>query len=75
LRAAGARARPRRERLSGVEALTASELRVAKLAADGHTNRGIAQALFVTTKTVEMHLGRGLSEARRRAAHGALPRR
>jgi DNA-binding CsgD family transcriptional regulator len=38
--------------------LTASERRVAELAADGLTNRQIAQALFVTTKTVEMHLGR-----------------
>ena len=56
LRAAGAR--PRRERLSGPESLTASELRVAKMAARGLTNRQIAQALFVTTKTVEMHLGR-----------------
>lgn len=56
LRAAGAR--PRRERLSGPEALTASERRVAEMAADGLTNRQIAQALFVTTKTVEMHLGR-----------------
>jgi DNA-binding CsgD family transcriptional regulator len=51
-------ARPRRERTSGLDALTASERRVARLAADGLTNRQIAQALFVTTKTVEMHLGR-----------------
>ena len=50
-------ARPRRERLHGPDALTASERRVAQLAADGFTNRQIAQALFVTTKTVEMHLG------------------
>jgi DNA-binding CsgD family transcriptional regulator len=56
LTAAGAR--PRRERLSGPDALTASELRVARLAAEGMTNRQIAQALFVTTKTIEMHLGR-----------------
>jgi DNA-binding CsgD family transcriptional regulator len=55
LRAAGAR--PRRERLSGPDALTASERRVAEMAADGLTNRQTAQALFVTTKTVEMHLG------------------
>jgi DNA-binding CsgD family transcriptional regulator len=55
LRAAGAR--PRRERLSGVEALTAGELRVAELAARGLTNRQIAQTLFVTSKTVETHLG------------------
>jgi DNA-binding NarL/FixJ family response regulator len=33
-----------------------SERRVAKLAAEGRTNRDIAQALFVTTKTVEVHL-------------------
>jgi DNA-binding CsgD family transcriptional regulator len=56
LHAAGAR--PRRERLSGVEALTASERRVAQLAADGLSNREIAQALSITTKTVETHLRR-----------------
>jgi DNA-binding CsgD family transcriptional regulator len=49
-------ARPRRLVLTGVEALTASERRVATMAAEGMTNREIAQALFVTTKTVEMHL-------------------
>jgi DNA-binding CsgD family transcriptional regulator len=51
-------ARPRRERLSGREALTASERRVAQMAATGMTNREIAQALFVTMKTVAMHLTR-----------------
>jgi ATP/maltotriose-dependent transcriptional regulator MalT len=50
-------ARPRRARLSGRDALTASELRVASRAAEGRTNREIAQALFVTVKTVETHLG------------------
>jgi ATP/maltotriose-dependent transcriptional regulator MalT len=54
LRATGAR--PRRVRLSGLEALTASERRVAELAAQGMTNREIAQALFVTARTVEGHL-------------------
>ncbi len=49
-------ARPRTAALSGVGALTASERRVATLAADGQTNREIAQALFVTPKTVEVHL-------------------
>lgn len=48
--------RPRRPWLSGVNALTPSELRVARHAANGLSNRDIAQALFVTTKTVEMHL-------------------
>jgi DNA-binding CsgD family transcriptional regulator len=51
-------ARPRRLVLSGVDALTASERRVAEMAADGLTNRQIAQALFVSEKTVQGHLGR-----------------
>jgi DNA-binding CsgD family transcriptional regulator len=51
-------ARPRRLAFSGVESLTASERRVAEMAARGMTNREIAQALFVTLKTVEMHLSR-----------------
>lgn len=54
IRTAGGR--PRRTRVAGVEALTAGELRVAHRAADGSTNREIAQELFVTTKTVEKHL-------------------
>ena len=49
-------ARPRRVALHGLEALTPSERRVGQLAADRLTNREIAQALFVTEKTVEMHL-------------------
>jgi DNA-binding CsgD family transcriptional regulator/RecA/RadA recombinase len=49
-------ARPRRIALSGVESLTPSERRVAEMAAEGPTNREIAQALFVTPKTVEVHL-------------------
>jgi DNA-binding CsgD family transcriptional regulator len=42
---------------SGVEALTASERRVAELAGSGLSNPEIAQQLFVTRKTVETHLG------------------
>ena len=49
-------ARPRTAALSGVGALTASEHRAAAMAAGGQTNREIAQALFVTPKTVEVHL-------------------
>ncbi|HET8529250.1 MAG TPA: AAA family ATPase [Gaiellaceae bacterium] len=49
-------ARPRRVMLSGVESLTPSERRVAEMAADNMTNKDIAQALFVTPKTVEVHL-------------------
>jgi DNA-binding CsgD family transcriptional regulator len=50
-------ARPRRERMSGTRALTASERRVATLAATGLSNREIAQALFITIRTVKAHLG------------------
>lgn len=54
LRVAGAR--PRRLAFSGVESLTASERRVAEMAIQGLSNRDIAQALFVTPRTVERHL-------------------
>ncbi|HEY7010170.1 MAG TPA: helix-turn-helix transcriptional regulator, partial [Jatrophihabitantaceae bacterium] len=56
LRAAGGR--PRRTWRRGTQALTPSELRVARLAADARTNREIAQTLYVTVKTVEAHLAR-----------------
>ncbi|MBV8993307.1 MAG: hypothetical protein JO287_06310, partial [Pseudonocardiales bacterium] len=49
-------ARPRRLVLSGADALTPSERRIAAMAAEGLSNREIAQALFVTPRTVEMHL-------------------
>jgi DNA-binding CsgD family transcriptional regulator len=54
LRATGAK--PRRVLLTGLEALTACERRIAELAADGLTNREIAQTLFITDRTVEGHL-------------------
>jgi DNA-binding CsgD family transcriptional regulator len=60
LKATGAR--PRREWRTGVEALTPSELRVVRLAAEGKTNREIAHALYVTLKTVEGHLARAYSK-------------
>ncbi|MDN5915208.1 MAG: AAA family ATPase [Pseudonocardia sp.] len=50
-------ARPRTVAVTGPDALTASERRVVVLAADGLSNRSVAQALFVTAKTVETHLG------------------
>src|SRR4051812_48489536 len=49
-------ARPRRDRVSGRDALTAGERRVAELAARGDTNREIAHELTVTVKAVEWHL-------------------
>ena len=50
--------RPRKLMFSGADSLTASERRIADLAARGRSNRDIAQDLFVTPKTVENHLGR-----------------
>ena len=41
---------------SGWESLTDAELQVASLAAAGHTNRGIADRLFVSPHTVNTHL-------------------
>jgi DNA-binding CsgD family transcriptional regulator len=50
--------KPRRDAITGRDALTGSELRVARLAAEGLANREIAQALFITTKTAKGHLSR-----------------
>ena len=49
-------ARPRRIAVSGAESLTSRERQVATLAGQGHSNREIAESLFVTVKTVEWHL-------------------
>jgi DNA-binding CsgD family transcriptional regulator len=68
-------ARPRRTALRGVLALTASERRVVDLAAKGQTNRDIAQTLYVTPKTVEVHLSnayRKLGIGSRRELAGVL---
>jgi DNA-binding CsgD family transcriptional regulator len=54
VRAAGGRRQTRG--VFGPDALTPSERRVAALAAAGNTNKAIAQQLFVTPKTVEVHL-------------------
>jgi DNA-binding NarL/FixJ family response regulator len=74
LRAAGAR--PRRPARTGVDALTPSEERVARLAGAGYSNQQIAQELFVSLKTVETHLSHayaklGLSGAGARDRVGA----
>ena len=67
LLAAGAR--PRHLVRTGIASLTPSERRVAQMAADGQTNREIAQTLFVTPKTVETHPLQRLPQARH---HGKL---
>ena len=50
-----ARVGGRKPRTDATE-LTQTEHQVARLAASGQTNKEIAQALFVTTHTVEAHL-------------------
>ena len=68
-------ARPRKVLQTGLDALTASERRVAQLAAEGMSNKDIAQTLFVTVKTVEVHLRgayRKLDITSRRQLDGAL---
>jgi DNA-binding CsgD family transcriptional regulator len=55
-------ARPRREYITGRDALTPSELRVALLAAEGRTSQEIAQALFISTRTVDAHLNHSYSK-------------
>ena len=72
---AAAGARPRSTAMSGAESLTASERRVTALAAEGRTNRDIAQELYVTPKTVEVHLSNAYRKLGIRSRHelaGAL---
>jgi DNA-binding NarL/FixJ family response regulator len=55
------RARAELKRSSGIRSqaeLTASEQRVAELAASGMSNREMAAALFISPKTVEANLSR-----------------
>jgi DNA-binding CsgD family transcriptional regulator len=70
-------ARPRKAVFTGVESLTPSELRVARMAAEGLTNREIARSLTVTAKTVETHMRhvfQKLDVARRTELAGVLTR-
>ena len=67
LRAAGGR--PRRRAGIGADALTASERRVAELAAGGSSNKEIAQSLFVTLRTVELHLSNAYNKLQIRSRH------
>ena len=49
-------AKPRRVPMTGIESLTPTELRIAKLAVQEDSNRKIAELLFVTKNTVAWHL-------------------
>ena len=71
-------ARPRRRALRGRDSLTPTEARIADMAAQGRSTPEIAQALFVTTKTVETHLGHAYQKLDIHSRHelaGALSRR
>ncbi|WEV29204.1 AAA family ATPase [Streptomyces sp. 71268] len=54
--AGGGRVVARQRPVQGWGALTASEQKVARLVADGHTNRSAADLLFVSPHTVNTHL-------------------
>jgi DNA-binding CsgD family transcriptional regulator len=54
--------RPRRIVRSGFDGLTASERRVVRMVAEGYANAEIAQALYVSVKTVETHLSSAYSK-------------
>lgn len=71
-------ARPRRRALTGIEALTPGEARIAQMAAGGRSNREIAQTLFLSVRTVENQLRRAYSKldiGSRKDLAGALDER
>jgi DNA-binding NarL/FixJ family response regulator len=72
LDAAGAR--PRRSALTGPDALTPTEHRVATLAAAGHGNPDIAQQLYITRRTVETHLTHAYQKLDITSRHELAPR-
>jgi RNA polymerase sigma factor (sigma-70 family) len=79
LEATGEHVRTRAPR--AVDQLTAQEAQVVRLAAEGYTNRQIAEHLFISPKTVEYHLKKAYrkldvtsrTQLARRLAQGARP--
>ncbi len=62
-------ARVQRAALRGAAALSPSERRVVALAMEGLSNRQIAEALFVTRKAIEWHLGNAYRKLDVRSRH------
>jgi DNA-binding CsgD family transcriptional regulator len=62
--------RPRPAAGAGVGALTPAERRVADMAASGATNREIARRLYLSPKTIEMHLRSAYRKLDLRGRHG-----
>ncbi len=62
-------ARMQRAARRGADALSPSERRVVALAVEGLSNRQIAEALFVTRKAVEWHLGNAYRKLDVRSRH------
>ncbi|QRP42742.1 AAA family ATPase [Amycolatopsis sp. FDAARGOS 1241] len=65
-------------RASAAHQLTGQETTIAQLAAEGHTNSGIAAQLFLSARTVEWHMGKifgKLGIASRRQLKAALAER
>ena len=56
LRAAGSAAQDTAGRTAYAESLTAQQERIARLVAEGATNREIAERMFLSTRTVDHHL-------------------
>jgi DNA-binding CsgD family transcriptional regulator len=74
----GAANQPARTTPDNEHLLTSRELTIAQLAAARQLNRVIAQRLFISEKTVEYHLGKGVHQAQgavANPAHVQTPRR